>query len=156
MDDLADRYADRGVTSAFIYTREAHPGEHYPHHQTMDDKRRCARALAEVGPVRRPILLDDCEGTAHRAWGLLPNMTWILGRGGLIVYKSTWTDPGDVEHALVDALDHLSRRSTDKLLPFYSERLAWRHKDEASFRAGLRRAGPQALRDFYGKDPDAK
>ncbi len=150
MDDLADRFADRGVTSAFIYTREAHPGEHYGHHRSMADKRRCASALADVANVRRPILLDDLQGTAHRAWGLLPNMTWILGRGGLIVYKSMWTDAGDVEHALTDALDHLSRRGRDKLLPFYSERLAWRHKDEAAFRAGLERAGPQAIRDFYG------
>lgn len=151
MDDLADRYADRGVTSAFVYTREAHPGEHYRHHTSMDDKRRCARALVEHGPMRRTVLLDDLEGTAHHGWGLLPNMTWIIGRGGLIVYKSTWTDAGDVEHALIDALDHVGRRSKDKLLPFYSERLAWRHKDESTFRAGLERAGPQAVTDFYGK-----
>lgn len=151
MDDLATRYADRGVTSAFIYTRESHPAEHYPAHASMDDKRRSARALIDIGPVTRPMLMDDLQGTAHRAWGLLPNMTWILGRGGLIVYKSMWTDPGDVEHALLDALDHLARRGRDKLLPFYSERLGWRNKDESSFRAGLQRAGPQAVRDFYDK-----
>ena len=34
MDDLADRFADRGVSSVFIYTREAHPGENYRHHQS--------------------------------------------------------------------------------------------------------------------------
>lgn len=150
MDDLADRYANRGVTSAFVYTREAHPAEHYRHHTTMADKRRNARALATAGPVRRTILLDDLEGTAHHAWGLLPNMTWIIGRAGLILYKSMWTDAGDVEHALNDALEHLAVRGREKLLPFYSERLAWRHKDEASFRAGLERAGPQAVTDFYG------
>ncbi|MBW3619514.1 MAG: hypothetical protein KY461_04665 [Actinobacteria bacterium] len=41
----------------FVYTREAHPGEH-------------------VG---------------------LPNMTWVIGRGGRIVYKADWTSAENVE-----------------------------------------------------------
>jgi hypothetical protein len=84
MDDLADRFADRAVRSVFIYTREAHPAENYRHHRSMDDNRRNARAYLEHSKLRRQILLDDLEGTAHRAYGLLPNVTWIVGRGGMI------------------------------------------------------------------------
>lgn len=152
MDDLAARYADRGVTSVFVYTREAHPGEHYGAHRSMDDKRHHARAFLEHSKVQRPIWLDDLGGTCHAGWGLLPNMTWILGRGGLILYKAMWTDAGDVEHALQDALEHWERRKPDGLRSFYSERLGWRPDATEGFRAGLRRAGPQALRDFYGED----
>ena len=39
MEDLHARYADRAVRSVFIYTHEAHPGENYRHHTSMDDKR---------------------------------------------------------------------------------------------------------------------
>ena len=152
MDDLADRFAPRGVTSAFVYTREAHPGENYPFHRSLDDKRRNARAFVEHSQVRRPVLLDDLDGTAHQAYGLLPNMTWIVGRGGLIVYKAAWTDAKDVEDALTWALDHLPRRAKDNLRTIYTERLGWRGTDHAGFRAGLERAGPQAVRDFYGKE----
>lgn len=151
MEDLTARYADRGVTSAFIYTREAHPAENYRHHTSMDGKRANAKAFVEQSNVRRRILLDDLEGTAHRAWGWLPNMTWIIGRGGVILYKSSWTFAEDVEDALVWALDHLARRRDDNLAYFYSERLAWRVNDPAAFKAGLDRNGPQAIADFFRK-----
>ena len=151
MDDLADRYADRAVRSVFVYTREAHPGEHYRHHTSMDDKRHHARAFQKQFSVSRPILLDDLQGTAHHGYGLLPNMTWIVGRGGVVQYKSTWTNAADVEDALKVTLDAYARRAKDKLMPFYSERVAWRIRDNDDFRAGLERAGPQAVTDFYGK-----
>lgn len=152
MDDLGDRFAHRGVTSIFIYTREAHPGEHYGHHTSMQDKRDHARAFAEHSAVRRRILIDDLAGSCHRAYGLLPNMTWIIGPGGIIYYKACWTDAGDVEDALSQTLDHFERRRGDQLVSFYSERLAWRQRDQDAFRAGLDRAGPQAVTDFYGDE----
>ena len=96
MEDLAQRYADRAVRSVFVYTREAHPGENYRHHTSMADKRARARAFKEHSKARRPILLDDLEGTCHRAYGLLPNMTWIMGRGGLVLYKGSWTGVEDI------------------------------------------------------------
>ena len=150
MDDVAARFAGRGVTSVFLYTREAHPGEHYRHHSSMDDKRANAAAFKAHSRVRRRILLDDLDGPAHHAYGLLPNMTWIVAPGGRIVYKAAWTAAADVADALDGALDHLGRRRAERLAPMYSERLAWRVNDDAAFRAGLERAGPQAVRDFYG------
>ena len=57
MDAIADRTADRAVSSIFIYSREAHPGEIYRHHATMDDKRHHARALRDDAGIRRRILL---------------------------------------------------------------------------------------------------
>ena len=77
-------------------------------------------------------------------------MSWILARGGLILYKAAWTHAGDLEDALSESIDALSKRRTATLTPAYTERLLWRIKDEAAFRAGLERAGPQAVTDFYG------
>ncbi len=151
MDAIADRYADQAVSSVFIYTREAHPGEVYRHHTDMDVKRHHARALRDEIGIKRHILLDDIEGTAHRAYGTLPNMTWIFGRGGLILYKSAWTDPLDVEGSLDRAIEGLARRVKGDKLPFYSERLSWRVRDDETFRKLLERCGPQAVSDFYDK-----
>jgi hypothetical protein len=148
MDDLAGRFADRAVRSVFIYTREAHPAENYRHHASMDDKRRNARAFLEHSKVRRRILLDDLEGTAHRAYGSLPNMTWIVGRGGMIHYKSAWTSEADVADALEGVLDFQANRAKRQWVAFYSERSAWSTRDMAKFKAGLERAGPQALADY--------
>ncbi len=148
MDRLAEQYANRAVRSVFIYTREAHPGENFRHHQSMEDKRRNARAFLEHSKVRRQILLDDLDGTAHRAFGLLPNMTWIVGRGGLIHYKSAWTSAADAADALEGVLDFQANRAKNQWALFYSERTAWSTRDQARFRAELVRAGPQAVADY--------
>lgn len=153
MDAIAARHADRAVRSVFIYTREAHPGETYRHHTTMQGKRNNAQALREVVGIKRQILLDAVDGPAHQAYGTLPNMTWIFGRGGLILYKSAWTDPEDVEDSLKRALDGLERRVKGDKLPFYSERLSWRVRDDDTFRELLARCGPQAVSDFFDKRP---
>ena len=153
MEDMAARYADRAVRSIFIYTHEAHPGENYPHHTSMEQKRRQARAMRDELAFKRQMLIDDLEGTAHRAYGALPNMTWIMGRGGVIHYKAAWTNPGDVETALKEVLYAQDNRAKLKMMPFYSERTQWRIRDEAGFRAGLERAGPQAVSDFFDKPP---
>lgn len=148
MDALADRFANRAVRSVFIYTREAHPGENCRHHTSMAGKRANARAFFEHSSVRRPILLDDLEGSAHRAYGSLPNMTWIMGRGGLIHYKSAWTAAADVANALEAVLDFQANRATNQWVAFYSERSAWSTRDSNGFKAGLERAGPQAVADY--------
>ncbi len=153
MNDIAARYADRAVRSIFIYTREAHPGENYRHHGSMDDKRHHAATLRDEVGVTRPILLDDLEGTVHNAYGTLPNMTWIFGRGGLVLYKAAWTWPEDVEEALKHSLEGLERRVKGDKLPFYSERLSWRVRDDDTFRTMLERCGPQAVSDFYDNRP---
>ncbi len=149
MDDLADRFADRGVTSAFIYTREAHPGENYRHHTSMASKRANARAFREHSKVRRAILLDDLDGTAHRAYGLLPNMAYIVS-AGRIFYKAAWTAAPDVAQATDGILDYLARRRQERLVPMFTERLGWRSNDPDAFREGLERTGRQAVGDFYG------
>jgi hypothetical protein len=152
MDELAEKYADRAVSSIFLYTREAHPGENYRHHTSMADKRSNAAAFKAQYQVKRPILLDSLDGQAHRAYGILPNMTWIIGRGGIIHYKAAWTDAIHVEQALIYALDCQERKAIDGLTPFYSESLSWRQRDDAGFKAGLERTGPQAVKDFYKSD----
>ena len=148
MDAIADRYADRAVRSVFIYTREAHPGELYRHHTSMEGKRDNARALREVAGVKRQILLDAVDGPAHQAYGMLPNMTWIFGRGGLILHKAGWTAAEDVEKALTYHLEQLPRRAKEMMQPVYTENVQWRVPDQETFMKVLERNGPQAIKDF--------
>jgi len=148
MERLAGQYASRAVRSVFIYTREAHPAENCRHHQSMDDKRANARAFVAHSKIRRQVLLDDLEGTAHCAYGMLPNMTWIVGRGGMIHYKSAWTSEADVVDALEGVLDFQANRAKKQWVAFYSERSAWSTRDINHFKAGLERNGPQAVADY--------
>jgi len=148
MEDLARRYVDQAVRSIFLYTREAHPGENYRHHRTIEDKRANAHAFKHFSKINREIFLDDLTGTAHRTYGMLPNMTWIMGRGGFIHYKSSWTGVDDVENALKGIINFQENRIKNGWIPFYSERSSWSTRDPDKFQEGLERAGPQAVTDF--------
>jgi hypothetical protein len=148
MEDMAARFADRAVSSVFLYTREAHPAENYRHHTSMDDKRAVAQAFKDNEGVKRRILLDDMEGTCHNAYGLMPNMTYIVGRGGLLLYKAGWTDAEEVEKALNYHLEQWPRRSKEMLQPVYTENILWRAPDQTEFMKGLERNGPQAIKDM--------
>jgi hypothetical protein len=149
MEPLADEYAPRGYRFVFVYTREAHPGEHYPHHTSFDQKLAHARVLRDHHRVRRPILVDDLEGTLHRAYGTLPNMTYVVSRAGRITFKSNWTDAETIRFALDYQLRTADlRREGARLAPFYAELQALRWNDPAKFQEGLAFAGPKAVAEF--------
>ncbi len=149
MNALAEQFGPQGVGSIFLYTHEAHPGENYPHLRNMAQKYDHARALRDVLGVSRPILLDALDGACHRAFGSMPNMTWIFNRAGIPIYKSDWTDSNSVENAVIYFLDVLERRQArERLVPFHVERLDYRTSDPDSFNAGLARSGPKAVHEF--------
>src|SRR3990170_1323312 len=134
MNEIAERFAPLHVGSIFLYTHEAHPGENYPHLTSMEQKLRHARDLRDKLGVTRPILIDALDGACHRAYGSMPNMTWIFATSGVPVYKSDWTD----HHSVVNALDYLldattRRRTGERLAPFRVERLDFRNHDMDAF-----------------------
>lgn len=149
LDDLAERYRTDGLGSIFLYTHEAHPGEHYPHHTSMEQKFDHARDLRDVLGVQRPILVDSLDGACHRAFGSMPNMSWIFTRTGVPIYKSDWTDPNSVENAVQYFLQVKERRREgERLAPFHVERLDFRESDRQRFFEGLERNGPKAVEEF--------
>lgn len=81
----------------------------------------------------------------HRAYGLLPNMSWVLGRGGSILYKAMWTSAAHVG-------EFLDQREAGRSGPagatFYAEVQAPVARDRASFQRGLERNGPRAVTEF--------
>ena len=75
-----------------VYAREAHPGENYPHHASLEQKLAHACTLRTLEQIQEiPILVDDFAGTTHRAYGLLPNMTYLIDRDGIVVIDEVRT-----------------------------------------------------------------
>lgn len=149
MEALAERFAAQEMGFIFIYTHEAHPGEFFPHHTSLEQKMRHARALREQLGVRRPIYVDALDGACHRAYGSMPNMSWIFDRRGRILYKADWTDPRSIELAVEYYLEVFARRRQgERLAPFRVERLDFREHDLQAFLRGLERSGPKAVAEF--------
>lgn len=149
MNDIADRYSSFGYGSIFIYTNEAHPGENYPHLKSMEQKLSHAKDMREILNVTRMILVDSLDGVCHRAYGSMPNMSWIISKTGVPVYKSDWTDFHSIEQEIKYLLEVRNRRrSGERLTPFLVERLDFRIQDQDAFFEGLLRNGPKAVREF--------
>jgi hypothetical protein len=132
----------------FIYTREAHPGEDVPHHDSFESKLACARLLRDETGIRRPILVDDLAGTAHRRYGSMPNMTWVIDRGGLVAYKANWTSAANVEAFVVRYLAAKADRRHGATARYETEQLEFRQVDREGFRRRLLRNGPRAAEEF--------
>lgn len=88
------------VKSAVLYVREAHPGALVKAHQSFQDKQSCALQLKEHDHEGRLILVDDYEGSAHIAYGSMPNAVFIMNRAGIVVYRAEWNNPSAVRKAL--------------------------------------------------------
>jgi len=146
---MARDLAPRGVSSVFVYTREAHPGERFPAHRSLDQKVAHARAFKQLCGVERPILVDDLVGTGHKLYGMLPNMTYLIGRGGRVLFRADWTDAPTIAAAVRYVLEARARRRDGlRLKPFYAELVGYRWSDQAAFDEGLELAGQQAVDDF--------
>jgi len=149
MNTISEKYAGAGIGSIFLYTHEAHPGEQYPHLASMEQKFKHARALRDQYHVTRPIFVDALEGNCHRAFGSMPNMSWIINRSGVPVYKSDWTDAQSIDYAIQYLLDVRERRQKgERMAPFSVERIDYRRQDRDAFYKGLERNGPKAVREF--------
>ena len=129
----------------FVYTREAHPGELLAAHASFEEKLVAAARLRDEIGITRPILVDDHAGTVHRAYGTLPNMSWVLGRGGTILYKAMWTSAARID----DYLHRFEAQPHDLLhAPFHTEQLEVRRRDAAAFTKSLERNGPRSVSEF--------
>ncbi len=138
----------------FVYTREAHPGERIPHHTDLAQKLEHARLFQERWSVRREILVDKLDGPVHRAYGMLPNMTYIVNTAGRIAYRADWTDA----HSIMWVLDYLRHETTEKqttrrVAPFFSELLGHRSAMDYPrvFLEGLLNGGgTRAVEEYIG------
>ena len=133
----------------FLYTREAHPGEHFPALTSIEQKIEHARQFQQRYGITRPVLVDSLSGDCHRAYGGLPNMSYIISRAVRVLFRADWTDPATIEGAIDFILGARQRRRDGlRLKPFYAELVGYRWTDDPAFMAGLEVAGPQAVSDF--------
>lgn len=94
--------------------------------------------------------MDKLDGDCHRYFGSMPNMSWIIGPGGRVLYKSDWTDTASIRRALEHLLEAKQYRQETKHLasPFRVEKLEYRPLDRGRFLGILEENGPKALNEY--------
>lgn len=75
--------------------------------------------MVERWKIERPMLVDDLAGTLHRAYGSLPNMTYIVSTAGTVMYRASWTDARSIRLALDEIIyERALRRAGTRITPF--------------------------------------
>ena len=150
LTELDKKYRAKGFEFFIVYVHEAHPGENFPHHTSFDQKLAHARKLRELEKVSLPTLVDGIDGSIHKAYGLLPNMVYLIDRDGIIVYKSDWTDAHEIEGMCESLLrlDEMKHRQIPIIRKAVSERLHWIPMDPKDRERIYRRSGEKAIHDY--------
>lgn len=104
MDALARKYDE--VDFYVVYVREAHPGENYTAHESLDEKIENARDLRELDDVERTVLVDDVEGTMHEKYGAFPNSVYVIGNDGVVAYRADWVYPEKLDERIEELLEN--------------------------------------------------
>ena len=98
MQALSEKYPN--FQFIVLYTREAHPGNKIPPHRSTDEKKSRAKQLCDEHGDRRLVLVDDLEGSAHKAYGLFPDVLYVIDDDSTVVYRAIWNDPHELENVL--------------------------------------------------------
>ncbi len=76
-------------------------------------------------------------------------MSWVIGRGGRIIYKSDWTSAANVEAFLTRYEGGRARRPlAGSVGPYLTEQVEFRDIDREAFYRRLARNGPRAYDEF--------
>lgn len=75
-----------------LYVREAHPGNRTKQITSFVQKMDNAKAAIKLYDEKREILVDTIDGVAHRLYGSMPNMTYVIGKDGVVKFRANWTN----------------------------------------------------------------
>jgi len=90
MNELQNQYPN--VHFLLLYIREAHPGGKTKATKNMEDKTEHAKLTHSYYNETREILIDSIDGTAHKLYGSMPNMTYVIGQNGIVKFRANWTN----------------------------------------------------------------
>ena len=151
---LRDEFEKHGISFFFLYTRESHPAENYPHHTSYEQKVAHARDLKRLEDVHVPILVDDLAGTIHRAYGPWPNALFVIHRDGRLVYRCNMMNSPELQQFLED-LVNADRLVVEGIMVHteYSERVVGHEAEQKVHHRVYERAGPKAFEDYWKVRP---
>ncbi len=151
LNQLYERFRERGFEFFTVYVREPHPGQNYGPHESLEQKLEYAHDCKTQDGIQTPMLVDDLDGTMHRNYGTMPNMVYLIDKDGNIAYKSMWTDHNEIENVLenVAHADELRAQGL-RLKPSYTERINY---IPAEYSGGIRekvfgRSGQKSWDDY--------
>lgn len=92
------------VDFIMLYVREAHPGEHFPQPETLEQKIEHACAYQELEAFPWPVAVDSADGDLHRALDPRPNAAYLMDTSGNVAFRALASND---ERVLLEGLKSL-------------------------------------------------
>lgn len=138
-----------GVEVVTIYVREAHPGEHFSHHTSAQQKMDYARQWARRDNVPWVVAVDSLDGHVHRAYATLPNAAYLIGSDGHIAFRAVSAANGRALRSAVRTLLRAEARGDTAInLGEDDSSLVPTFQSAMEFDRAIRPAGKKAARDY--------
>lgn len=145
---LYNDFHDR-LKFVFVYVREAHPGENYPHHTGNEQKMRQARDWVELDKIPWTVAVDGLEGSTHTAYGPLPNSAYLIDRTGRVAFRALWAgQEGLLRDRIEQLLDREAKGEDPVNLGQQKNLVIPLIHGAAEFEHTVERAGEKAKEDF--------
>lgn len=113
MNALQQQYPE--IHFLLLYVREAHPGGRTKRISSIEEKIANAKRTPELYPEKRVILVDTLDGFAHKLYGSMPNMTYVIGTDGIVKFRANWTNIDALKNALLH-IDHIETKDYYKVV----------------------------------------
>ncbi|MBU2951941.1 redoxin domain-containing protein [Tamlana agarivorans] len=100
MNLLKEQFPD--VHFLLLYVREAHPGGRTKEITNFAEKMGNAKATSDLYNEKREVLVDTVDGIAHKLYGSMPNMTYVIGKDGIIKFRANWANIDALKKVLLN------------------------------------------------------
>jgi hypothetical protein len=88
-----------------VIIRQAHPGEKRGRYLDYEDKMRSAQEYQQLEGITWPVLVDDYEGTVHRAYSQeMADPSFLIDAEGRVAFYNMWTHAPSLKVAFDELL----------------------------------------------------
>lgn len=145
---LSDEFVDR-VEVVTVYIREAHPGERYAHHTSLEQKKRYASEWVDLDRIPWRVVVDTPDGAVDRGYGPLPNAAYLIGRSGRVAFRALWAGQERLLRKMIELLLEREAAGEDPVVLGEQENLVIPLiHGAAEFDHAVGRGGEKAKADF--------
>ncbi|HKH43882.1 MAG TPA: deiodinase-like protein [Thermoanaerobaculia bacterium] len=144
---LFDEYIER-VEVVTVYVREAHPGENYPHHTSLEQKKRHASDWVELDRIPWTVVVDSLDGRVDRRYGAFANAAYLIGRSGRVAFRALWAGQEKLLRTKIEELLEREAAGEDPVLGEQENLLIPLLHGTAEFDHAIARGGEKAKEDF--------
>lgn len=149
MEHLCTKYRDRSVEFFLVHVREPHPNgkgyidpdadplltpvfeQQYPQPTTFEERLEHARQFRQLFQSQRTILVDPIDNPTFARYGYLSNMSYVISKRGLVMYRCNWTRPSEIEEVVKNLLEYEDVRQLEgKARKLQSERIIYATQED--------------------------